>query len=126
MGKFKKKYAYCKQCKQNNKHWEEKETDVHIATKIVEDAFTDKFDNTLLITADTDLMPPINSVRSFHQEKTIAVIATPKRMALCRSLSPIYEIMRSKLSENLLLAEGVRIDGSIAYTRPTQYDPPAK
>ena len=124
MGKFKRKRQHCKKCHQTYTAWEEKETDVHLAVKIIEDSFTDQFSNAIIISADTDLLPPINSVKSFHPDKSIVVIAPPGRMSRCRSLSPIYEIRRPKLTNNLLPAEGFNGDGSLAFKRPAEYDPP--
>lgn len=125
MGIFKKKIQYCKACKQNYQSWEEKETDVHIAVKIVEDAFTNEFDKAIIISADTDLTPPINSVKSFHTDKEIIVIAPPKRKARCRALNPIYEISKGKLKNNLLPESAKDGNNTIAFTRPIAYKPPS-
>lgn len=122
LGKFKKKNHYCKVCNQQYTGWEEKETDVHIAVKIVEDAFTDQFDKAIIISADTDLLPPINSVKSFFQEKDIVVVAPPKRMSRCRSMNPIYEIPVSKLNQNLLPKTANDKNGKPAFSRPDDYE----
>ena len=124
LGKFKKKRHHCRVCKENYIGWEEKETDVHIAVKIVEDAFSDEFDKAILISADTDLMPPLDSVRSFFPDKSAVVIAPPKRKGRCRSLNPIYEIPESKLKKNLLPEFGVDGSGTEVYRRPKEYTPP--
>lgn len=124
MGKFKKKKHRCRNCNQSYIGWEEKETDVHIAVKIVEDAFTNQFDKAIIITADTDLMPPIESVRSFFPEKDAVVIAPPKRMGHCRSMNPIYEIPVSKLNQNLLPETAFDQNNKPAFKRPIEYSPP--
>lgn len=126
MGKFKKKKHHCKECKKQYTGWEEKETDVHIAVKIVEDAFTDQFDKAIIISADTDLMPPVNSVNSFFPEKDVVVIAPPKRMSRCRSMNPVYEIPISKLSQNLLPETANDKNGNAAFIMPAEYSPPEK
>lgn len=125
IGKFKKKFHRCRVCNQKYTGWEEKETDVHIAVKIVEDAFTDQFDKAIIISADTDLMPPIDSVRSYFPDKSIIVIAPPKRMSRCRSMNPVYEIPVSKLNHNLLPQTALDKNGQPAFIRPAEYDPPS-
>lgn len=124
MGNFKRKFQRCKLCNQSFSAWEEKETDVHIAVKIVEDAFTQQFDKAIVISADTDLIPPINSVKSYHTDKDIIVIAPPKRKARCRALNPIYEIPKGKLSNNLLPESAKDHKGKTVFIRPTEYTPP--
>jgi hypothetical protein len=37
-------------------------TDVNIATQILIDAFQDKYDMTMLISGDSDLVPPIRTI----------------------------------------------------------------
>jgi len=126
LGKFKKKYHRCKVCNKQYMAWEEKETDVHIAVKIVEDAFTDQFDKAVIISADTDLLPPINSVGRFFPNKRVRVIAPPKRKALCRSMKPVYELSSGKLSNNLLPKTMNDEKGNPVFIRPEKYNPPPK
>ena len=127
MGKFKQKKTKCMAaCKQEFTAWEEKETDVHIAVKMVEDAFTDQFDKAILITADTDLIPPMESIRSYHSDKVVVVIAPPKRKGRCRALNPIYEIPTSKINQNLLPENATDKKGKVIFQRPQEYTPPPK
>ena len=57
----------------------EKKTDVNIAVRLLEDAYDDQFDVALLISADSDLAPPIEAVRRRFQDKTLLVAAPPER-----------------------------------------------
>jgi uncharacterized LabA/DUF88 family protein len=57
----------------------EKMTDVNIATQLLADAFQGKFDTALLISADSDLVPPIRVVRKLFPEKRIVAVFPPKR-----------------------------------------------
>ena len=124
MGKFKKKFHRCRLCNSRYEGWEEKETDVNLAVKLVEDAFTDQFDTAIVISADTDLLPPIRSVESYFPEKNPIVIAPPKRMGHCRSMNPKYEIPVGKVTKNLLPQTEKDSEGNTVYVRPTEYDPP--
>jgi hypothetical protein len=53
----------CWQCGHTYTTHREKMTDVNIATELLSDAFTDRFDAALLISADSDLVGPIQKVR---------------------------------------------------------------
>jgi hypothetical protein len=58
----------------------EKMTDVSVATAMLVDAFTDKFDAAFLISGDSDLAPPIQAIRNYFTNKRVIVIFPPKRI----------------------------------------------
>jgi len=58
---------------------EEKMTDVNIATEMLTDAFEDKFDTALLVTADSDLVPTIRALKRLFPTKQIVVFFPPGR-----------------------------------------------
>ena len=58
-GNFKTKDMYCDNCKRHIKKHEEKQTDVNIATQIVQDIYEKKPNIIQIISGDTDLIPPI-------------------------------------------------------------------
>ena len=57
----------------------EKMTDVNIATEMLTDAFKDRFDTALLISADSDLKRPLVAIRSLFPNKKILVAFPPER-----------------------------------------------
>lgn len=57
----------------------EKKTDVNIAVRLLEDAYDDEFDLALVISADSDLAPPIEAVRRRFAGKTLLAAAPPRR-----------------------------------------------
>lgn len=68
-GSYRKDPYKCPKCKQVYKVPNEKKTDVNIATEMLLDAFNNKFEKALLISADSDLVPPINAIRDKYPEK---------------------------------------------------------
>lgn len=78
-GNFKKKEIYCKNCKQHIMKYEEKQTDVNIATHIVSDIYEKEADIIQLISGDTDLIPPLKIAKSKHFK--IHLVVPPKRKA---------------------------------------------
>jgi uncharacterized LabA/DUF88 family protein len=55
----------------------EKKTDVNIAVELLSDAFTDIYDKAIIISADSDLVPPILKINSLFPNKRIVVAIPP-------------------------------------------------
>jgi uncharacterized LabA/DUF88 family protein len=60
-------------------HPEEKETDVNIAIRMVSDAYQNRYDVCYLVSADTDLVPPLQLIRSELAAKEIVAVSPPNR-----------------------------------------------
>lgn len=54
-------------------------TDVNIATQIIIDAYKDNYDTAMLISGDSDLVPPIKAVHQNFPEKRVFLAFPPKR-----------------------------------------------
>jgi uncharacterized LabA/DUF88 family protein len=124
IGHFKEKPQTCKSCGARWIRHEEKETDVAIAVQITVDAFTDRFDRALIISADSDLAPPIRAVRHHFPDKKLHVIAPPGRLGQARDLQPILEITPGRIAKCLLPATVADQDGQTVFVRPGPYAPP--
>ncbi|MHC5066437.1 MAG: NYN domain-containing protein [Planctomycetota bacterium] len=55
------------------KAWEEKMTDVNIATRMIDDACQDEADALILVSGDTDLVPPLSLIKHRFPEKKLIV-----------------------------------------------------
>lgn len=79
LGKFLTKERQCPYCHQIIHSFEEKETDVRIATKMITDVVQEKCDITLLLSADSDLIPPIEFIREHNPRHKVFVYFPPNR-----------------------------------------------
>lgn len=61
--------------------YEEKETDVHIAVQMIRDIVLGKCDISILISADSDLIPPIDFIREIKPNHKIFVYFPPNRFS---------------------------------------------
>uniref|UniRef100_A0A7V2ZMR5 NYN domain-containing protein n=1 Tax=Ignavibacterium album TaxID=591197 RepID=A0A7V2ZMR5_9BACT len=61
--------------------FEEKETDVHIAVQMIRDVVLEKCDISILISADSDLIPPIDFIREIKPNHKIFVYFPPSRFS---------------------------------------------
>lgn len=60
---------------------QEKMTDVNIATHLIFDAFANRFDVAIVVSADSDLVPPIRAIRAHLGHKRIDVAFPPGRFS---------------------------------------------
>lgn len=63
------------------KTFEEKETDVHIAVQMIRDVVLEKCDLSVLISADSDLIPPIDFIKEIKPNNKIFVYYPPNRFS---------------------------------------------
>ncbi len=73
-GEFKRKDKDCHICKGKYQSFEEKQTDVNIALSLFRLAVTDQYDRAVIVSGDTDLIPPIKAVRATFPQKQIGVV----------------------------------------------------
>jgi len=78
-GNYKSKAKSCSRCKHTWNDNEEKMTDVNIAVQMLSDAMDDLFDMAMLISGDSDLVPPINAIHSKFPYKRVMVAFPPNR-----------------------------------------------
>ena len=127
IARFSEKGAHCRVCGATWKQHEEKETDVHFSLTLLEDAIDDVFDRAILISADSDLVPPVRVVRRRLPGKELFVATPPGRHAHARDLikacNSCTSITQGRVA-NCLLPETVRDgQGTVIARRPTDYDP---
>ncbi|MEP7355652.1 MAG: NYN domain-containing protein [Anaerolineales bacterium] len=110
----------CRQCGHTYTAYHEKRTDVNIAVELLCDAFHDEFDTALLVTADSDLSSPIESVRSLFSSKRVVVAFPPARSSaeLRRVAHGVTNVGRNVLAQSVLPDQVVRADGVILQRPP--------
>ncbi len=78
-GKYLRKTLDCHHCLRTIHLNEEKMTDVNIATHLLNDAWKDRFDLAIVVSGDSDLVPPISTVKAEFPQKRVVVAFPPKR-----------------------------------------------
>ncbi|HEY1017801.1 MAG TPA: NYN domain-containing protein [Sediminibacterium sp.] len=79
LGRYLPKDQKCIKCGNVHKTFEEKETDVKIATKMISDVVYGRCDISIIVSADSDLTPPIHFIREFSKSHKIFVYFPPNR-----------------------------------------------
>lgn len=78
-GHFLHKKLRCSKCGSTYDRPEEKMTDVRIATEMCFDSYFDRFDVAIVVSGDSDLVPPVEAIRANFPKKRIIVAFPPKR-----------------------------------------------
>ncbi len=103
-GRYQKKTLSCRKCGARWTHYEEKETDVNIATSMVVAAADGKADSLIVISADSDLVPAVKAARELNPKLFIAAAFPPRRFSaeLMKLMPSSFHIGTSKLTQSQL------------------------
>lgn len=114
-GHYQRNTIDCNRCGHVWVAYNEKMTDVNIATHMIMDAYKDKYDMALLISGDSDLVPPIKEINEHFKNKRVFVAFPPKRhnnsVAIVAKGS--LTIGRKKLADSQFDTEVKKKDGYI-------------
>ncbi len=112
----------CRRCGSTWLSHDEKMTDVNIATELLTDAFDDRFDTALLVTADSDLIRPIEVVRARFPSKRVVLAFPPNRSSerLKQVGSAYFSIGRDALAASQLPERVAKPDGYVLQ-RPAKW-----
>ena len=78
-GKYIQKPIMCPNCHNNFFRPEEKKTDVNISVRMMEDCINNRTDTLILVSADSDLIPPLESIKRTFSDKNLKVYFPPSR-----------------------------------------------
>jgi hypothetical protein len=123
-GQFQSVSEKCKACGNDWFKQNEKMTDVNIATKMLSDAFQDRFDIAFLISGDTDLVPPIREIHRLFPKKSVTVLFPPKRQntAVAKQAKGSMIIGRKNLVDSQFPERVTKSDGYVL-RRPVEWNP---
>lgn len=120
LNRFKKKPIRCPACQARFNRFEEKETDVAIAIKIMELFFRDACDTVVVMSGDTDLAPACRTAMALFPTKRI-IFALPynrKNKELIKLAPGSFSIDKSQYAAHQLADPFILADGAIR-TKPT-------
>lgn len=115
-GRFRERPRQCLSCGSRWITYEEKETDVNIASALIEDAVRDRYDVALIVSADADLCPAVRSVKRLCPQKRVVVAFPPRRNSfdLKRAVDGWLiigadKVRRAQLPSQVVTAAGVAL-----------------
>ena len=121
-GYFQPKELRCFHCGRVRQTFEEKMTDVNIAVALLNDAQDDQFDTAMIVSADSDLVGPVQSLLHRYPSKRAIIAFPPKRSSfnLRQVSSSSFIIGQDKLRRSQLPNQVKRADGFVL-KRPSSW-----
>jgi uncharacterized LabA/DUF88 family protein len=123
-GKFYEKNTHCAACNTTIKQIEEKRTDVNISVQMMGDCAKNETDVIVLVSADSDLVPPLDFLKSNHPDKKIRVFFPPRSFSYDLSSFMRGKIVRLENNKvrfiNSILPGDFTING-ISYSIPEKW-----
>jgi uncharacterized LabA/DUF88 family protein len=123
VGRFQQKAQNCRGCGATWHTYEEKESDVSFGVQLVEDAAQRLFDQALIVSGDSDMVPAIRAVRRLAPSARLLAVFPPRRSS--QSLSAAVDAtlkIYDRLPERHQLPDPVTtLDGSTTYPRPAHW-----
>ncbi len=112
----------CSRCGHVHIAHHEKMTDVNIAVEMLTDAFTDRFDVALLITADSDLVGLVQAIKRLFGKKYVTIAFPPARYStdLARAAGRPLHISRGILVGSVFPDNVAKPDGFVV-SRPAKW-----
>lgn len=122
-GRFQDEPNVCPKCNFRYTIPNEKKTDVAIAVNMVYDAYENKYDTAILISADADLVPAIELLSNKYEHKRIIVAIPPGKRAgeLASVAHGFTYIGKSHLSQSQLPPSVRRSDG-FRLVKPAEWE----
>lgn len=121
-GQYQPNTEECRRCGHIWSSPKEKKTDVNIATQLLIDAYKDSYDTALLISGDSDLVPPVIAVKQHFSSKKIVVVFPPNRdnVSMKMAANASFILGRKKLKDSQLPLRIRKPDGYIL-EKPTEW-----
>ena len=121
-GHYLAKSLSCLRCGNRWDSFEEKMTDVNIATELLTDAVANRFDAALVVSGDSDLAPPIQRIKDLHGDKKVVSVFPPARSSakLKRTAHAYFTIGETHLRNSMFPDEVKKPDGFVL-KRPAEW-----
>lgn len=121
-GRYQSSPEECRHCKKSYPRPREKMTDVRIATELLADAFEDRYDVAILVTADADLVPAIGRVRQLFPGKRLVAAFPPSRSSNdIRTVANAVTHIGRRMLAGCQLPDSVTKAGGVVLRRPGRW-----
>lgn len=124
LGRYKKKKIKCQNCGFKIKTYEEKESDVRVATGMLVDMFSKRCDITIIVSADSDMIPSVEIIKSFDPAHPVHAFIPPnqKSFALVSKCDTAVWLSRYKARfVQSMLPDEVKLDNGYILRRPENW-----
>jgi uncharacterized LabA/DUF88 family protein len=123
-GKHHWNYKYCRTCGLQTLDFKEKKTDVSIASEMFKDAYSGNVDVVKLISADSDYIPIMETIRELFPKIRIEVLFSPgrKSLAMIRKCHGHIDIFQSVINQCQFPNTVTNITTGKSYLKPQHWN----
>ncbi|WP_222843460.1 NYN domain-containing protein [Roseivirga misakiensis] len=124
LGSYVLKDVSCQICHSDFQVPEEKKTDVNIATNMIGDCIYEKCDQSIIVSGDSDLTPPIEFIKNHSPDHQVYVYFPPRRAGLhLKSVcdNALYLEHWKKRFKTSLLPDSIKTKSGFELKRPTSW-----
>lgn len=126
-GKYMEKQIICPYCQGTISRPEEKKTDVNISIRMIADCVMDLTDTVALVSADSDLVPPLEFIQKQYPSKRIKVYFPPSNFSndlkdnlIHHSSKPVLMFKNERRFRDAIMPDVVS-DGTKTFTVPEKW-----
>ncbi|MCX7877834.1 MAG: NYN domain-containing protein [Ignavibacteria bacterium] len=121
-GEFRRKDKICRECNKKYVTFEEKQTDVNIAVKLVELSINDRYDKAIIFSGDSDLVPVISTLRKLFPSKKIGiVIPIGGRAEILKQNADFYMKAKEKHLRTSRLPDNIHTKNGLIISCPSEW-----
>lgn len=120
-GHYKSKNINCFRC---NHTWidnEEKMTDVNISVEMIVDAIENKIDKAILISGDSDLIPPIKTLITKFNKKVIVAFPPNRHNVSVKSIATTSMILGKNTIKKSQFDDKIILDNNYLIEKPSEW-----
>ena len=103
------------------KKWEEKQSDVNIATELIADAYQDKYDCAVLISNDTDLVFPLLHIKQKLKKLVIVISPYTEIHTDLKKCSHFYKTIPCEIFKECQFPEVVALSAGRSICKPSEW-----
>lgn len=120
MASFKRRDASCPECRQTFSYHTEKESDVAVASKLLEVAATRAADVALVVSGDTDLIPAFRTARRLNpQVRLVSLFPYNRESASLRLLADTSHVLNTKTYRKWQMRDPIELPNGDLLSRPS-------
>lgn len=113
--------VWCSVCGTDTPAPKEKETDVGIAISMVDDMHRNRFDEALVVSGDTDLLPPIRLVAGYGRNVTVVFPPNREHVSMRQAATAVLNVKVKHVRDNQL-PDPVMGPKGITLQRPAKWN----
>lgn len=96
-------------------------TDVNIAMQMFSGRYKDEYDVAILISGDSDLIPPIKAVQTNFNKRVVVVFPPNRHNASVKQIANGAMVLGRRMLKKSQFENKIKLEGGYEITKPSQW-----